>query len=337
LPSGKRAASLVKTAMDFGNCLIYEFEAVNMWGASPMDVPAKYDIHTDVKFRELELVDVGALRRENDKGWFNQTLCRVNDSVVRLGVVQGEFHWHSHANEDEFFYVVSGRLFVDIEGGPSVELEPEQGYTVPKGVVHRTRAPERTAMLMIASADVNPVGDQSGKDDVEAAETEAGRNSSTYDRLIGLLTSNNAEFKVIEHEPEGRTAVVSPMRGHATREAAKCIVLMVKANKKAEFLIVVVPGDARVDLERVKRLKRADFIRFAEQAVAERLTGCVAGTILPFALAEPLEILVDPAVAESPTMYFNAGRLDRSIALATKDYLRIASPRIERVALAAEA
>ena len=161
--------------------------------------------------------------------------------------------------------------------------------------------------------------------------------ASVYERLVGLLMSNQADFRIIEHAPEGRTAVVSPMRGHATREAAKCIVLMVKANKKAEFLIVVVPGDARVDLDRVKRLKRASFIRFAEQSVAERLTGCLAGTILPFALGEPLEVMVDPAVAQSHVMYFNAGRLNRSIALNTQDYLRIASPRIERVALPVEA
>jgi mannose-6-phosphate isomerase-like protein (cupin superfamily) len=117
-----------------------------------------YDIHNDVKFGPLNRIDVAQIRAVTD-GWFNQTLCQVNDSVVRLGVVEGEFHWHKHDNEDEFFYVVSGRLFVDVEGGPSVELLPEQGYTVPRGVVHRTRAPERTAMLMIESAGVVPTGD----------------------------------------------------------------------------------------------------------------------------------------------------------------------------------
>ena len=118
-----------------------------------------YDIHTDVRFGPLDLIDIGQIRGSQTQGWFNQTLCRVNDFVVRLGVVEGEFHWHKHDNEDEFFYVVSGRLFVDVEDGPSVELLPEQGYTVPKGVVHRTRAPERTAMLMIELASVSPVGD----------------------------------------------------------------------------------------------------------------------------------------------------------------------------------
>jgi len=118
-----------------------------------------YDIRTDVRHGNLERIDAGAIRAAEPEGWFNQTLCRVNDAVVRLGVVEGEFHWHRHDEEDEFFFVLSGRLFVDVEGGPSVELLPEQGYVVPKGIVHRTRAPERTAMLMMASAGVTPTGD----------------------------------------------------------------------------------------------------------------------------------------------------------------------------------
>ena len=85
-------------------------------------------------------------------------LCRVNDCVVRLGIVKGEFHWHKHDNEDEFFYVVSGKLFVDIEGR-SFELNPKQGVTIPKGVLHNTRAPEKTVMLMIEGANVIPTGD----------------------------------------------------------------------------------------------------------------------------------------------------------------------------------
>ena len=122
-------------------------------------MPNAYDIRTDIRHGSLERIDAAALREAEPEGWFNQTLCRVNDSVVRLGVVEGEFHWHKHEDEDEFFFVLSGRLFVDVEGGPSVELRPEQGYVVPKGVVHRTRAPERTSMLMMATAGVTPTGD----------------------------------------------------------------------------------------------------------------------------------------------------------------------------------
>ena len=118
-----------------------------------------YSIHSDVKYRPLELVDVGALQRATKERWFNQTLCEVNDAVVRLGVLQGEFHWHKHDNEDEFFYVVEGRFCIDLEGR-TVELAPQQGFTVPKGVVHRTRAPERTVVLMVEAKGVVPTGDR---------------------------------------------------------------------------------------------------------------------------------------------------------------------------------
>lgn len=90
--------------------------------------------------------------------WSNQTLCRVNDCVIRLGVMQGEFHWHKHDAEDEFFFVLEGKLLVDLED-QTITLERHQGYAIPKGVVHRTRAPERTAVLMFEGSGVNPAGD----------------------------------------------------------------------------------------------------------------------------------------------------------------------------------
>jgi mannose-6-phosphate isomerase-like protein (cupin superfamily) len=117
-----------------------------------------YSIESDIKFGFLKLMDVGVLMDEMQP-WSNRVLCRVNDSVVRLGVVQGEFHWHKHDLEDEFFYVLQGCLYIDLEGGETVALKPHQGYTVPKGVVHRTRAEERTAMLMVEAATVTPTGD----------------------------------------------------------------------------------------------------------------------------------------------------------------------------------
>ena len=117
-----------------------------------------YDIHTDVKYAPLEKVEAGALADACTQPWWNQTLCRVNDSVLRLGVFQGEFHWHKHDREDELFYVVEGRLFVDLEGR-TVTLEPRQGVVVPRGVMHRTRAPERTVVLMMEAATVTPTGD----------------------------------------------------------------------------------------------------------------------------------------------------------------------------------
>ena len=123
-----------------------------------MAAQTPYSINLDARYAPLEIVDVQALVDACKDPWYNQTLCRVNDSVVRLGVLQGEFHWHKHDSEDEFFYVVEGRFMIELEGR-TVELSPRQGFTVPKGVMHRTRAPERTVVLMIEGAGVIPTGD----------------------------------------------------------------------------------------------------------------------------------------------------------------------------------
>jgi mannose-6-phosphate isomerase-like protein (cupin superfamily) len=120
--------------------------------------PFPYATYLDVKYAPLEVVDVPALVAACTDAWYNQTLTRVNDSVVRLGVVQGEYHWHKHDDEDEFFYVVEGRFLIDLEDRV-VELSPGQGFTVPRGVVHRTRAPERAVILMVEGAGVVPTGD----------------------------------------------------------------------------------------------------------------------------------------------------------------------------------
>ena len=101
---------------------------------------------------------MGLVQHETREQWVNQTLCRVNDCVVRLGVLQGEFHWHKHDHEDEFFYVVEGKFVIDLDGR-AVELKPQQGFTVPKGVMHRTRAPVRSVILMIEGKGVVPTGD----------------------------------------------------------------------------------------------------------------------------------------------------------------------------------
>lgn len=119
----------------------------------------KYDIHTDVMWKPLEVVDAGRLADECSQKWWNQTLCQVNDSVARIGVFEGEFHWHKHDLEDELFFVLEGTLLLDLEGR-TVELAPRQGMVVPRGVVHRTRAPKRTVVLMIESATIVPTGDQ---------------------------------------------------------------------------------------------------------------------------------------------------------------------------------
>jgi mannose-6-phosphate isomerase-like protein (cupin superfamily) len=117
-----------------------------------------YATHLDVLHGPLEVVDVQTLVDACTDEWYNQTLCAVNGSVVRVGVVKGEYHWHKHDKDDEFFYVVEGRFFVDLEGR-TVALAPRQGLVVPKGVVHRTRAPERCVILMVENAGIVPTGD----------------------------------------------------------------------------------------------------------------------------------------------------------------------------------
>ena len=116
-----------------------------------------YVTKLDIAFQPLELVDVNKIAAESPHQWFNQSLCEVNSSVVRVGVVQGEYHWHKHTDDDEFFFVVSGTLFVDLEDR-TFELKPGQGVVVPKNVVHRTRAHERTVMLMVENRGIIPTG-----------------------------------------------------------------------------------------------------------------------------------------------------------------------------------
>src|SRR3954467_15017193 len=130
----------------------------------PQEFP--YATHLDIRYGPLEVVDVPALVSAVRDKWYNQTLCKVNDSVVRLGVMQGEYHWHKHDDDDEFFYVIEGRFLIDLEQGTDghtpgrvVELLPRQGFVVPKGVVHRTRSPERSVILMVETAAIMPTGD----------------------------------------------------------------------------------------------------------------------------------------------------------------------------------
>jgi hypothetical protein len=119
---------------------------------------SRYDTRLNIQFNPLELIDIQPIADDCTHPWFNQTLCKVNDSVVRVAIVQGEYHWHKHDSDDEFFYVVEGQLLVDLED-QIFTLNPGQGVVVPKGVVHRTRAPNRTIMLMVETAAIIPTGD----------------------------------------------------------------------------------------------------------------------------------------------------------------------------------
>ena len=117
-----------------------------------------YETRLNILHQPLEVIDVKALADSCEFKWFNQTLCKVNDSVVRVGIVEGEYHWHKHDDDDEFFYVVEGQLLIDLEDRV-IELAPWQGFVVPKGVLHRTRAPQRTVILMVENAGIIPMGD----------------------------------------------------------------------------------------------------------------------------------------------------------------------------------
>lgn len=120
---------------------------------------SKYNINLDVKYGHQELIDIPEIIDACQEKWWNQTLTQVNDSVVRIGIIEGEFHWHKHDNDDEFFYVVEGQLFIDIEGDRTIELGPKQGVTITKGMMHRPRVPKRVVMLMVETANIVPTGD----------------------------------------------------------------------------------------------------------------------------------------------------------------------------------
>ena len=119
--------------------------------------PYRYETRMNIYYQPLEIVEEKKLADQCEFKWYNQTLCQVNESVVRLGVFDGEYHWHKHDQDDEFFYVVEGQLLIDLEE-KTVALSPRQGFVVPKRVVHRTRATQRTVVLMVENKGIIPTG-----------------------------------------------------------------------------------------------------------------------------------------------------------------------------------
>jgi len=117
-----------------------------------------YLTRLDILHGPLEMIDVQRIADATTHPWFNQTLAKVNDHVVRVGIVQGEYHWHKHEDLDEFFFVLEGRFLIDLEER-TIELGPRQGTVIPRGVMHRPRAPERTIVLMVEGEDIVPTGD----------------------------------------------------------------------------------------------------------------------------------------------------------------------------------
>ncbi len=116
-----------------------------------------YNTHLNIKFGHLQKMDINQMVSACKDKWFNQTLTQVNESVVRLGIVEGEYHWHKHDNDDEYFFVLQGQLLIDLEDR-TIELNPNQGVTISKGVIHRPRAPIKTVMLMVETASIEPTG-----------------------------------------------------------------------------------------------------------------------------------------------------------------------------------
>jgi mannose-6-phosphate isomerase-like protein (cupin superfamily) len=123
-----------------------------------MEKQFDYVTKLDIKFEHLQKIDIPPLVEDCKDKWFNQTLTKVNDSVVRLGIVEGEYHWHKHEQDDEFFFVLEGKLFIDLEN-ETIELNQNQGVTISKNVLHKPRAPQKTVMLMLETSNIQPTGD----------------------------------------------------------------------------------------------------------------------------------------------------------------------------------
>ncbi|MEU8775044.1 YbaK/EbsC family protein [Streptomyces sp. NPDC048606] len=162
--------------------------------------------------------------------------------------------------------------------------------------------------------------------------TSATAIADSYARLIDLLAGSGADYRLLRHAPEGRTELASLLRGHPLEQAAKCMVIRVALGRKQRrYVIAVVPGHHRVDLDAVRDEYGGTKASFAVREVAERLTGCVSGSIMPISFDPTVEVVVDPALLEHDEIWFNAGRLDESVALGTASYVAVARPRAARV------
>ncbi|MGE5374707.1 MAG: YbaK/EbsC family protein [Bacteroidota bacterium] len=154
-----------------------------------------------------------------------------------------------------------------------------------------------------------------------------------YERLCALLDREGAIYRVIEHEPEGRTDVIAKIRGNKIQQSIKSMVLQVRLKPKENiYCLANVPGDCRVDFDGVKHHFNADSAAFAQKEKAQELSGCVIGSIPPFSFDERLILLADPLIQENEDVFFNAGRLDRSIMMKLSDYIRIAQPQLVSIA-----
>lgn len=155
-----------------------------------------------------------------------------------------------------------------------------------------------------------------------------------HQRLCDLLDQEGAQYRVIEHEPEGRTEVIARIRGNRIEQSVKSIVVQVRLNRKENiYFLANVPGDCRIDFDGIKRQFSADSVAFASREKAQELTGCAIGAIPPFSFSDQLQVLADPLIQQNDEVVFNAGRLDRSIFMKLDDYIRIAKPQMSKIAL----
>lgn len=156
----------------------------------------------------------------------------------------------------------------------------------------------------------------------------------THEQLRELLDREGAMYRLIEHEPEGRTEVIAKIRGNRIEQSIKSMVLQVRLTRKENiYCLANVPGDCRVDFEGVRSYFQADSVAFAKREKAQALTGCVIGAIPPFSFHDQLHLLADPLIQQNEEVVFNAGRLDRSIMMKLSDYIRIAQPQLVAIAL----
>ena len=154
-----------------------------------------------------------------------------------------------------------------------------------------------------------------------------------FDTLVALLREAKAKFRVIEHEAEGKSEAISAIRGNRPEQAAKAMVLDVRGGGGGKRpVLAILPGSAKLDFNAVAALFEARKCGFASPETAQELTGCVMGAVPPFALNPALSIVVEEDLLANETLFFNAGRLDRSMALDTRDWMAIAKPRIARIA-----
>lgn len=158
--------------------------------------------------------------------------------------------------------------------------------------------------------------------------------SDIHQQLCDLLDQEGAVYRVIEHQPEGRTQVIARIRGNRIEQSIKSIVVQVRLHRKENiYCLANVPGDCRIDFEGIERYFDADSVAFASRDKAQELTGCVIGAIPPFSFSDQLQVLADPLIQENEEVVFNAGRLDRSIFMRLDDYIRIAKPQLVKIAI----